>query len=156
VRREVAISVGGFDEQFTRTWFDDADFSWRMYKEGARIVFDPAASLVHLKTQGGGNRPSGKDAYVLFDAESWSIVFYFWRKNFGIWKVWRHLALYARGHLCRRVLLSRPRLLAIACQNCIRGYRLASRKLAAGPIYMNAVVHDPARHPGRHHASRKG
>lgn len=138
VRRGTAIAIGGFDEQFTRTWFDDADFSWRLHKAGARIVFDPRASLVHLKVPSGGKRPSGKDSYVLFDTESWSIIFYFWRKNFGILRVWRHLALYVRGHLCRRVFLVRPLSLWGACLSFIKGYRQASKKLATGPIYMNA------------------
>src|SRR5262249_917971 len=53
VRRELALSIGGFDEQFTRTWYDDADFSWRLHKAGAKIVYDPCASLVHLKGPSG-------------------------------------------------------------------------------------------------------
>jgi len=126
VKRSVALKIGGFDEQFTRTWFDDADFSWRLHQAGARVVFDPAASLVHLKVPSGGNRPSGRDRYVLFDAESWSIIFYFWRKNFGLLRVWRHVRRYIRGHIIRKVLLRRPHLLMLACWNLLRGYRLAT------------------------------
>lgn len=136
VRRLTAISIGGFDEQYTRTWFDDADFSWRLHLAGAKIVFDPAASLVHLKVPSGGKRPSGRNRFVLFDAESWSILFYFWRKNFGLLRVWRHVALYVRRHLCRKVLLLRPHLFCLACLNFVNGYRLASLKLKAGAKYL--------------------
>jgi GT2 family glycosyltransferase len=136
VRRDKALAIGGFDRQFTRTWFDDADFSWRLHLAGAKIVFDPAASLVHLKIPSGGKRPSGRDRYVLFDAESWSILFYYWRKNFGVCRVWRHVAYYVRGHLCRKVLLRRPHLLLLAFANFFQGYYLAARKLKAGPLYL--------------------
>jgi GT2 family glycosyltransferase len=139
VRRETAIAIGGFDEQFTRTWFDDGDFSWRLHKAGAHIVFDSRSSLIHLKVPSGGKRPSGRDRFILFDAESWSIVFYFWRKNFGLVHVWRHVWVYIRSHLCRKVLLVRPHLLLLASRNCIKGYRLASVKLATGPRYLNVV-----------------
>lgn len=139
VRRETAVAVGGFDEQFTRTWFDDADFSWRLHKAGAKIVYDPSASLIHLKVPSGGKRPSGRDEFVLFDAESWSVVFYFWRKNFGLHHVWRHLARYVRSHLCRKVFLRRPHLFCLACFNFIQGYRQATQKLKAGPKYIKAI-----------------
>jgi GT2 family glycosyltransferase len=143
VRRSIAISIGGFDEQFTRTWFDDADFSWRLHRAGAKIVYDPSASLVHLKVPSGGKRPSGRDHHVLFDAESWSILFYFWRKNFGLLHVWRHLALYVRGHLCRKVLLLRPHLFCFACLSFVNGYRQASRKLRKGPLYLRTAINAP-------------
>jgi GT2 family glycosyltransferase len=138
VKRSLALQIGGFDEQFTRTWFDDADFSWRLHLAGARVVFDPEASLVHLKVPSGGNRPAGRDRYVLYDAESWAIIFYFWRKNFGVLRVWRHVRRYIRGHIIRKVLLRRPHLLILACWNLIRGYQLATVKLKTGPIYMRS------------------
>jgi GT2 family glycosyltransferase len=139
VRRKMAISVGGFDEQYTRTWFDDADFSWRLHKAGAKVVYDPSASLIHLKVPNGGKRPSGRDEFVLFDAESWSILFYFWRKNFGLLRMWRHLALYVRRHLCRKIFLRRPHLFLVACLGFVRGFRQATLKLKTGPQYIESV-----------------
>src|SRR5205085_10799146 len=64
---------------FTRTWWDDSDFTWRLNLAGARIVFDPRASLIHLKTSCGGKRPKRVDEYILADTETWGILFYFWR-----------------------------------------------------------------------------
>jgi GT2 family glycosyltransferase len=136
VRRQTALSIGGFDEQFTRTWYDDTDFSWRLHAAGAKIVFDPSASLVHLKVPSGGKRPSGNDQYVLFDPESWSVIFYFWRKNFGLMRVWRHVAHYMRGHLCRKAFVRRPHHFVAACLNFLKGYHQSSGKLRMGPRYL--------------------
>ncbi len=39
IRRELAILVGGFDENFTYTHFDDTDFSCRLKSLGAKVSF---------------------------------------------------------------------------------------------------------------------
>jgi GT2 family glycosyltransferase len=137
VRRERALRVGGFDEQFIRTWFDDTDFSWRLHQSGARIVFDPAASAVHLKVPSGGKRPAGLNTLVLGDTENWGIRFYFWRKNFGLLPVWRHIWYHVRGMICRKVLLVRPHWLLRAVWHLLAGYRWASRRLRQGPLYLD-------------------
>jgi GT2 family glycosyltransferase len=137
VRRELALRVGGFDEQFVRTYFDDTDFSWRLHQAGARVVFDPTASAVHLKVPSGGKRPAGLNALVLADTENWGTRFYFWRKNFGLLRSWRHVALYLRGLICRKVLLVRPHWLAVAVWHLVAGYCWASRRLRQGPLCLD-------------------
>jgi GT2 family glycosyltransferase len=136
VRRSAALRVGGFDEQFVRTWNDDSDFSWRLHQAGHRIRFNPAATLVHLKVPSGGKRPGGLNQYVIADAEFWGTLFYFWRKNFGVLRVWRHVAYYVRRVICRKVLLVRPNLLLVAVSYFAAGYWWASRRLREGPIYL--------------------
>jgi len=56
IRREWAILVGGFDENYTKTCGEDAEFSWRFYKAGGNAIYDPEATLVHLAAPRGGNR----------------------------------------------------------------------------------------------------
>jgi GT2 family glycosyltransferase len=136
IRRELAIRVGGFDEQFVRTWWDDADFSCRLRQCGARIVFDPTASLVHLKVPSGGKRPSGNSRFVWADAEYWGVLFYFWRKNFGLFRVWRHVWWYVRHLICRRALVRRPHWLAVNICYLFAGLRWSSKRLAEGPIQL--------------------
>ncbi len=138
IRRELAIKVGGFDEQFVRTWWDDTDFSWRLHKAGAKIVYDPAATLVHLRIASGGKRPAGSNAHVWYDTEAWGTLFYFWRKNFGLLKVWRHVRWWIRAMICRKALLVRPHWLLVNLLHLGSGYRWASKRLHEGPIYINS------------------
>lgn len=133
VRRHVAIAAGGFDAQFTRTLFDDTDFAWRLHKVGARVVFDPLATAVHLKVPSGGKRPGAKDKLVLADADYWATVFYFWRKSFGMFGARRLFAKYVRGVFCRKVFFKRPDAFAVAVAECLKGWRIASQKLREGP-----------------------
>jgi GT2 family glycosyltransferase len=148
VRRAVAIQVGGFDENFVRTWFDDSEFSWRLHRHGARVDFDPAASAVHLQVPSGGRRPRGRNRFVWADTESWGVMFYFWRKCFGVRPVWRHVWWYVRHFLCRKALLCRPHWLAVNVYHLLAGYRWAGRRLRQPPPYLQltaAVSPDP--HP---------
>jgi GT2 family glycosyltransferase len=60
VRRSVALSLGGFDENFVRAGYRyEAEFSSRLRRAGKRIVFEPAASVRHLKAGSGGIRSFG-------------------------------------------------------------------------------------------------
>lgn len=135
VKRALAMEVGGFDEQFTRTLYDDTDFSHRLALAGAKVIFDPAASAVHLKVPSGGRRPSALNFLVLADADNWATVFYFWRKNFGLWPVRGQVLRKLREVFARTVFLRQPAQLAAAWREMVAGWHTASRKLAEGPRY---------------------
>lgn len=53
LRREAIEDVGPLDEGYFM-YFEDADYCWRLQKAGWRIVYEPAASVVHLR---GGSSP---------------------------------------------------------------------------------------------------
>ena len=60
VDRRAALEIGGFDENFVRVAYDyEKEFSHRWTSAGHAIVFEPAASLRHLKSEGGGTRSYG-------------------------------------------------------------------------------------------------
>jgi GT2 family glycosyltransferase len=142
VKQSVAVAIGGFDEQFTRTLYDDTDFSHRLAMVGAKIIFDPAATAVHRKVPAGGRRPSALNTTVLADAENWGTVFYCWRKNFGLWPVRVLLARKLRGVFFRKMFLRNPRGFYQAAREMVRGWKLASRKLAEGPRYGRLVTEE--------------
>lgn len=60
VRRGHAIRLGGFDENFVGAAYRfEADFAERVVAAGFRIVFQPEASVRHLKAPEGGTRSFG-------------------------------------------------------------------------------------------------
>ncbi len=87
IRREIALAVRGFDENFIRTLFDDTDFSWRVHLKcllaGLKTVHDPDARLTHLQVQTGGKRPGKVNECVVADAAKWDNLFYFHLKHLG-------------------------------------------------------------------------
>ena len=61
VKRQVAIAVGGFDENFVCVAYRfEAEFSDRLYAHGHSILFEPDASIRHLKVTEGGTRSFGE------------------------------------------------------------------------------------------------
>ncbi len=136
VKRDLAIRAGGFDARFERTWLDDTDFSCRLRTLGARLVFDPDATVTHLKVPSGGRRLEGRPD-LWMNAEGWGTHFYFWRKNFGMRRAWRAAAWNLRYLIFRQAVLRRPVWLARNLLHLARGWRLASAKLRAGPLPLN-------------------
>ena len=61
VNRSRALDIGGFDENFVRVAYRfEAEFADRMVCAGQRIVFQPEASIKHLKVLEGGTRTYGE------------------------------------------------------------------------------------------------
>lgn len=60
VKRERAVEVGGFDENFVLAAYRfETDFALRLAAAGGKIWFEPRASLRHLKLASGGLRSFG-------------------------------------------------------------------------------------------------
>jgi GT2 family glycosyltransferase len=47
VHRNALVAVGGFDERFTSAWREDSDLFFSLLESHARIVYAPAAIVVH-------------------------------------------------------------------------------------------------------------
>lgn len=60
VRRDRALAVGGFDENFSGSAYRfETEFSRRLLAAGGEVHFEPAAGLRHLRAERGGTRISG-------------------------------------------------------------------------------------------------
>lgn len=57
VKRDQALSAGAFDENFEGVAFRfETEFARRIVRRGGQILFEPAASLRHLRAERGGTR----------------------------------------------------------------------------------------------------
>lgn len=60
VRRDRAVAVGGFDENFSGSAYRfETEFSRRLLAAGGEVHFEPAAGLRHLRAKRGGTRIGG-------------------------------------------------------------------------------------------------
>jgi GT2 family glycosyltransferase len=60
VRRDRALAIGGFDENFVGAAYRfETEFARRLIDHGGRIRFEPAASIRHLRAASGGTRSRG-------------------------------------------------------------------------------------------------
>ncbi|WP_127578779.1 glycosyltransferase family 2 protein [Paenibacillus koleovorans] len=47
IRRDVALSIGGFDESFVNPGLEDYEYGYRLNQRGVQFVFDPAIAVFH-------------------------------------------------------------------------------------------------------------
>lgn len=60
IRRSLALEIGGFDENFVHAAYRfETEFAERIQAAGESILFEPAASIRHLKAPRGGTRTYG-------------------------------------------------------------------------------------------------
>ena len=60
VRRDRALGIGGFDENFRGVAYRfETEFARRIWHNGGRVLFEPAASIRHLRSNDGGTRIHG-------------------------------------------------------------------------------------------------
>jgi len=51
IRRDIFLSLGGFDPIFSPGYWEDVDFCYRAWKRGWRTLFQPLSSVLHCKGQ---------------------------------------------------------------------------------------------------------
>lgn len=124
IRREIIMEVGGFDENFSRTYFDDSDLSCRVHrlclKKGLKTLHDPELAIIHLKEPTGGCRPGGINDYVVADRYAWMTWIYFFLLNFALYGFW-DILLRLRTCVFRKKNILRPYYLWIAFLEFIIG-----------------------------------
>jgi GT2 family glycosyltransferase len=61
VDRQKALSIGGFDENFVGSAYRfESEFARRVMQAGGKILFEPGASIRHLRAERGGTRSYGR------------------------------------------------------------------------------------------------
>jgi len=113
IRRDIAIRLGGFDENYTYTYFDDTDFSCRLKQHGLKVIHDPEAKLLHLKEKSGGKRPGSLNEFVIADSNKWYTWCYFFWINFG-WRSWLEMATRFRRYIFWKKNIIRPWFLVLS------------------------------------------
>lgn len=105
VNREVALALGGFDENFVHVAYCfEAEFCDRALTAGERILFEPVASIRHLKAVEGGTRAYGGHLTTVRPSHAVGAYYYLLRarrvrRRFGkiLWRLVRSVR--TRHHL---------------------------------------------------------
>jgi len=151
VVRDIALALGGFDENFIGAAYRfEAEFSDRARHAGIDIRFEPAASIDHLHADSGGTRAHGHFLTTSSHAHTSGKYYYLLIAN-KVTSRWMALAtmpfrsVMTRHHLRRPwwipvSLLAEGRGLIDAIQKCRKGRKLlqftadADRETATGKL----------------------
>lgn len=144
VRRRWALEVGGMDEQYEKgAHREDSDFCLRLTSRYGPLVFDPAASLVHLGEEEGGCRSWGMNRGV-HPIHHVTGEWYFILKNLRAGRVRLrdlpdHLYCLLRRQIANGENVRRPWQMLRAAGRSGRGVGRALAKLRDGPSHLEAA-----------------
>ncbi len=147
VRRERALELDGFDENFLPpvSYRFDTDFCKRLIRAGGRIRFEPKARIDHLRASRGGTRSVG--SHMTSSSPVHGVGDYYFALRQG-------LSPATLGYMLKRPFrevrtrfhLRRPWWIPVKLLGEVRAFWLALRLLARGPkrLAMAATDTDPS------------
>lgn len=139
VRRELALELGGFDEQFVSVAYNfEAEFAHRLRQAGHRIYYEPKACIRHLRVGEGGTRAFGDHLRSVKPHHAVG-AYYFMLRTWSGWPslvrfFWRPLQAIATRHH-----LHRPWWIPATLVAELSGMAWALLLAARGPRYLNSV-----------------
>ena len=138
VRRERALQIGGFDENFVGVAYRfETEFARRIWKAGGQVVYEPSANIRHLRAERGGTRRYGSHLCSLSPAHGVGDYYFALRQGASPASL-AYMACRPFRETCSRFHLRHPwcipmkwlgELTAMAWAAClaVRGPRYASR-----------------------------
>lgn len=146
LRREAAIALGGFDENFLPpvSYRFDTDFCKRLIRAGGLIRFEPAARIHHLRAERGGTRSVG--SHLASASPIHGVGDYYFALRQGV-------SLATLGYILKRPLrevrtrfhLRRPWWIPIKLLGELRALLLALRLRWRGPKLLDSATDESAR-----------
>jgi len=137
VRREQAILVGGFDENFTPpvAYRFETEFAKRVIAAGGRIWFEPKASIRHIRAPTGGTRSRGSHLTSLSPVHGVGDYYYALRCGSG-WDRARYMLKRPFREVRTRFHLAHPWWIPAKLIGEMRAWVLAVRLSRRGPRYI--------------------
>jgi GT2 family glycosyltransferase len=82
IQRDLALRLGGFDENFVHVAYRfEAEFAHRALAAGEKILFEPRASIRHLKAEHGGTRAFGHHLTTIRPSHAVGAYYYLLRSK---------------------------------------------------------------------------
>jgi len=134
VRRDRALEIGGFDENFRPpvAYRFETEFARRIVAGGGRIRFEPAASIRHLRAAAGGTRSRGSHLTSISPAHGVGDYYYALRCGRGWERIW-YMVKRPLREVRTKFHLRRPWWIVPKLIGEVRGMALAMRLAAGGP-----------------------
>jgi GT2 family glycosyltransferase len=143
VKRERFFDVGGFDENFVGAAYRfETDFALRIAAAGGKILFEPRASIRHLKLASGGLRSFGDHRTSASPMHSAGDYYFALHHRPPLW---RYALRRLRANVVTRFHLTHPWTIPSKLTGEIRGLLLA-RRLARGGRRLIGRNASPAGH----------
>ena len=139
VKREHAIRIGGFDENFCGVSYRfETDFARRLIAHGGQIRFAPEASIRHLRAERGGTRSAGSHLTSANPAHGVG-DYYFAMLQGRNYETWRYMAWRMTREVTTRFHLRHPWWIPVKLFGEIRAFLWARRLAQRGPRHLSVA-----------------
>ncbi|MFG0334288.1 MAG: glycosyltransferase family 2 protein [Maioricimonas sp. JB049] len=134
VRRDRALEVGGFDENFVPpvAYRFDNEFCKRLCHAGGRIAFEPDARIHHLRAPRGGTRANGNHLTSMSPEHGVGDYYFALLHARGVAR-WKYIARRVVREVCTRFHLKHPWWIPVKLIGELRALLLALRFRKSGP-----------------------
>jgi GT2 family glycosyltransferase len=138
VRRDNALQIGGFDENFIGDAYRfETEFCRRLLRHGGSIMFEPLASIRHLRAPSGGTRSYGNHMKSASPEVAAGEYYFALLETQGL-KRFRYIAHRMARSVRTRFHLVHPWWIPVKLLGEIRGLFLALRLKKRGPMYIRS------------------
>ncbi len=136
VRRDRALMVGGFDENFVGAAYRfETEFSRRMLRAGGRVLFEPSASVRHLRATRGGTRIQGNHLASASPRHGVGDYYFAMRHGVSSEVAWYCLRRMIR-EVCTKFHLRHPWFIPVKLLGELRAFLWACRLVQQGPALL--------------------
>lgn len=137
VRKDVAIVVGGMDENYEKgAHREEGDFCLRVSWKFGDFLFDPHARLIHIGNTTGGIRSWNDNDYIKAKHNMVGAI-YFDLKMAPIRYKHEYLFATLRYFILNKTILSRPKLYIPVLKRVVSSFITAYKLYKAGPMYLS-------------------
>jgi GT2 family glycosyltransferase len=144
VRREKALMIGGFDENFIGDAYRfETEFCRRLSRNDGKIIFEPEASVRHLQIKTGGTRTYGSHMTSARPDLTSGEYYFILLEYSGVARV-RYILYRMMRSLGRKFYLLHPWWLPVKLYAELRGLLLAAKLKRRGPVYIQKTQTDTA------------
>ncbi|MEQ9411988.1 MAG: glycosyltransferase [Fuerstiella sp.] len=149
VTRQRCLQLGGFDENFKGAAYRfDTEFSRRVIAHGGKVLFQPRASLKHLRVARGGTRLAGNHLASANPIHGVGDYYFALRQGRGLDR-WKYISRRMVREFCTKFHLARPWFIPVKLLGEIRAFVWACRLSWQGPALASSEDSPRADHEQR-------
>jgi GT2 family glycosyltransferase len=142
VKKKLAIGLGAFDENFVHVAYRfETEFADRAFTAGEKILFEPSASICHLRARSGGTRSFGEHLRTMKPSHSVGAYYYLMRSGRVRHRVIKIIGRAFRAVRTRHHLLN-PWWVPVTVVAEFLGFIWAAFLFLKGPKYIKSALSD--------------
>ncbi len=136
VKREHALAIGGFDENYEGVAYRfETEFARRLIRAGGKIYYEPNASIKHLRAERGGTRSTGSHLTSMSPKHGQGDYYFALQSGYSLQTLW-YIVKRPFREVCTKFHLKHPWYIPIKFIGELRAMWAGFGMFLKGPKYL--------------------